>query len=47
MKITILEHRERVPGTNRFQKVGDPANVDWYKSPSCVCNGPYCAMRLC
>ena len=43
----FVEHRQRVPGTNRFHKVGDPNNVDWHKSPSCVWNGPACAMRLC
>ena len=40
------EHRQRVPGTNGFHKVGEPRNIDMHNSESCQCNGLSCAIKL-
>jgi hypothetical protein len=41
------EHRIRIPNTNGFYKLGEPANVDMHSSESFVTNGPSCSLKFC
>jgi len=46
LPLPFSEPRIRHANTNGFYKEGEPKNVDTYTSPSCVCNGISCSMKL-